>query len=226
MKVRQFIGCIAMTLWVSSIGWSQGQLFDRVLVDFPQSVKVEDQTLPAGHYEIRQFRNSSGGARILFVTTDGGTRYETSGVTIPILNNETPGETKVILQHIGQNYYLNRIWISGKDYGYEFPLSAEAKALMHEKAEPLTLTAIYRTTQGETVAQAPAPTPAPEPTPQPPPPAPEEAQAEPAPPPPPAPEPQPAPEPAPAMPATADDWAMVVLAGGLLTGIGLTLRRR
>src|SRR5258708_15629204 len=185
MILRKIAGANVLLLALGTLAWGQGQLFDKVVVDFNQTVKVADQTIPPGHYEIRQLRNSSGGARILFVTTEGATKFEASGATIPILNNDTPWETRVILQRIGQNYYLNRIWISGKDYGYEFPLPAEGKALMHEKAEPLTLTAIYRTTQGETVAQAPAPTPAPEPTPQPPPPAPEEAQAEPAPPPPP-----------------------------------------
>jgi len=229
MKMRNMAGCIAMALLLTAIGWSQGQLFDKVLVDFPQNVKVGDQTVPAGHYEVRQLRNSAGGARILIVTTDGGTRYEASGATIPILNNETPSETRVILQHIGQNYYLNKIWISGKDYGYEFPLPAEAKALMEERAEPLTLTATYRAPQPAVVAQAPPPAPEPEPAPPP------RAEPEPAPtppPPPPAPEPQaqtvrePTPAPEPAMPATADDWVLAVAAGGLLAGIGITLLRK
>jgi hypothetical protein len=225
MILRKIAGANVLLLALGTLAFGQTGLYDKVVVDFNQNVKVVDQTIPPGHYEIRQLRNSSGGARILFVTADGASKFEASGTTIPILNNETPGQTRVILQRIGQNYYLNRIWIDGKDYGYEFPLPEEAKALMNERVEPLTLTATFRAPQPEVVAQAPPPPPpepAPEPPPKPePPPAPE---PEPTPPPPPAPEPAPPPEPT--MPATADDWAMVVLAGSVLAGVGLTLRRR
>jgi hypothetical protein len=229
---------------LSASAYAQGELYDRVIVDFPQNVNANGTVLPAGHYEIRQLRNSGGGVRILFVTTDNGTRFEASGATIPILSNEPPAETKVILQHIGQNYYLNKVWISGKDYGYEFPLPAEAKNLMQEKTEPLTLTATYRAEQPAQVAQAapppappePAPQPAPpprEPEPQPeprreaapPPPAPT-PQPEPAPEPAPAPAPEPAPTPAPNMPATADNWLTLVAIGGVITGLGVVLRRK
>ncbi|MBZ5602135.1 MAG: hypothetical protein LAO79_07505, partial [Acidobacteriia bacterium] len=83
---------------------AQGELYDRVMVDFSQNVNVNGTTIPPGHYEIRQLRNSGGGVRILFVASDHGTKFEASGATIPIMSNETPAETKVILQHVGQNY--------------------------------------------------------------------------------------------------------------------------
>lgn len=211
--------------------FAQSELYDRVMVDFSQSVNVNGTVLPPGHYEIHQLRNSGSGARILFVSTNHNIHFETSGATIPLLSNETPGETKVILQHIGQNYYLNKIWISGKDYGYEFPLPAEAKSLMQEKAEPLTLTATYRAEQPAQVAQT-APPPPPEPAPQPPPqPEPRrEPEAAPPPPPepapPPAPAPEPTPPPAPNIPATADNWATLVAVGGGLAALGALLRRK
>jgi len=41
---------------------------------------------------------------------------------IPALDNRTPEHTKVVLNHIGEGYYLNKIWVQGKDYGYEFPI--------------------------------------------------------------------------------------------------------
>jgi hypothetical protein len=223
---RVFLG-LSSVLLLGASAFAQVELYDRVIVDFAQNVNVNGTNLPAGHYEIRQLRNSGGGVRILFVTTDNGTQFEASGATIPILSNEPPPETKVILQHIGQNYYLNKIWISGKDYGYEFPLPAEAKNLMQEKAQPLTLTATYRAEQPTQVAQAPPP-PAPEPTPEPPPPArePEAAPPPPAPAPEPAPEPEPTPTPAPTMPATADNWMALVAVGGVLAGLGFMMRKR
>jgi len=187
MNVRQLVGCVVSTVALSSYGWSQGALFDRIGVELPNNVRVNDKVLPAGHYEIRQLHASGNAARILFVDSDQGTHFEVSGATIPILSNETPWETKVILQHIGQNYYLNQIWVSGKDYGYEFPLPSEAKRLMQERAEPVTLSATYEPPPVQVARAAPPP-----PQPAPPPAA--------APPPPPAPEPEPAPPPAAAAP--------------------------
>ncbi len=229
-------------LLLSASAFAQGELYDRVDVSFAQNVIVNGTNLPAGRYEIRQLRNSGGGARILFVSSDNGTKFEASGATIPIVSNEVPSETKVILQHVGQNYYLNKIWIDGKDYGYEFPLPAEARNLMQERSESLTLTATYRPEQPAQVAQA-APPPRPEPAPQPPPPPPQpERQPEAAPPPPPpTPQPEPTPEPkpepappppapeptpAPNMPATADNWVTLVTIGGALAGLGALLRKR
>lgn len=233
MKNPKLTGFVAATLLACS-AWAQGPLFDRVSVSFPQDVHVNGTVIPAGHYEIQQLRSLGAGARILFVTRGTGTRYEASGTTIPIVNNQTPAETRVILQHIGQNYYLNKIWIGGKDYGYDFPLPAEAKTLMQEIAEPLTLTATYHPAQQQVAAAPPPPPPAAEPAPAPPPPpppppAPEPQtapQAQPEPPPAPAPEPAPAPAPAPPLPATADNWALLVLLGGTLTGAGLALRKK
>jgi hypothetical protein len=188
--------------------------------------------IPRGHYEIRQLRTLGGGARILFVTKGEGTRFEASGATIPILDNATAPETRVILEHIGQNYYLNKIWIAGKDYGYEFTLPAEAKMLMQERAEPLTMTANYQPVQQMAAAAPPPPPPAPKPAPAPPP----EPAPAPAPPPAPAPAPEPAPAPAPApppepapaptMPATAENWMILVVLGGALSGAGLLLRKK
>ena len=246
IRILAFFSAAALCAATAS---AQSELYDRVAVDFSQSVNVNGTTLPPGHYEIHELRNSGGGVRILFVASDHGTRFEASGATIPILSNETPGETKVILQRVGQNYYLNKIWIDGKNYGYEFPLPAEAKNLMQEKMEPLTLTATYRAGQPAQVAQTPPPSPpapapqepAPQPAPQPapapernpepqtaPPPetrSPAEAN-EPAPPQPPAPEPRQDSQSAPNMPATADNWVTLVMVGGGIAGLGTLLRKR
>lgn len=238
MTGHRVAACISALILTSAAAWAQGGLYDRVIVDLPQNVNVNGTVLPAGRYEIKELRNSGGGSRILFVTADHGTRFEASGATIPLLSNQPAPETKVILQHVGQNYYLNKVWISGKNYGYEFPLPAEAKNLMQEKAEPLTLTATYRAAQPAQVArEAPPPPPAPAPPPQrsPQPPTQPEQRQEPTPPPAPAPQPapqaQPTPAPAPAptpenLPATAGDWATLVIVGAGLTGLGAALRRK
>jgi hypothetical protein len=219
----RFVGLVCTPVLLAAYGFGQAELFDRVLVDLPDNTHVAGQVLPAGRYEIRQLHNQGSGARVLFVTQKGATRYEASGATIAVLNSyDTPAQTKVVLQRIGQDYYLTRVWISGKDYGYEFPLPEEAKRRMTQPAEALTLTATYQTPAPVVVAEAPPP-----PPPAPPP------QAAPPPPPEPAPTPEPAPAPAPApepepppMPVTASQWAVLLAFGSMLTGISIMFRRR
>jgi hypothetical protein len=204
---------------------------------------VNGKLIPPGHYEIRELHSSGEGSRIAFVTANHGAQFEVAGATVPIARNEPAAETRVILQRIGQNYYLHRIWISGKEYGYEFPLPPEARTLMQERSEPITLIGSYRPEPVATAAATPPPptqpappqppptsTPSPEPRPTPEP-APEpsssRSQVTPSPAPP---QPSPAqpatPTSPPKMPATADNWLMLITLGGAMAVGGLTLRRK
>jgi hypothetical protein len=139
-------------------------------------------------------------------------------VTIATLDNRTAADTTVVLHHFGPDYYFDRIWVQGRDYGYEFPLPASVKAREKERMAPLTVAATYEAVPAPVeTAQAPPPAP------------PEEAPA-PA-PPPEQPAPAPAPEvaqapPPPQMPVTSANWLMMLLGGGTLSGLGLAVRRR
>jgi hypothetical protein len=136
----------------------------------------------------------------------------------------------VVLHHYGDDYYFDKIWIQGKNYGYEFPLPNAVKSRMRERAEPYTVAATYEQTKQEETPVAqntapPPPAPAPEPPPPAAPPRTEIAQAAPPPPPPTAPAPEPAPQTPQRMPTTSIGWLAMVMSGGLLTGAGLLLRR-
>ncbi len=190
-------------------GKAQGPLYDRVDVHIPYSVTVGDKTLPPGDYVIQQMRDQGGGSRILLIYSDNGTRFETSVMTIPALDVNTPEHTSVVLHHFGPDYYFDRVWIQGKDYGYEFPLPAAVKMREKERMEPVSLAATYSTVTEQAPPAAPESTPAPP------------APATTAPPP-----PAPAPAPPPAIPKTSAGWLMMLLGGGSLSGVGLALRRR
>jgi hypothetical protein len=219
----------ALVLALAAFAPAQGPLYDKVIVDMPYTVTVGEHTLQPGKYVIRQLDSPAGGSRVLLVYSDNGMKFETSALTIPALDNRTAADTKVILHHFGNDYYFDKIWVQGKDYGYEFPLPDSVKARERERMAPLTVAATYQAEPAAApreVAQAPAPAPAPEPAP----------VAQPA----PAPEPAPAaPEPAPVaqapapvvneadrMPATSANWLMMLLGGGALAGAGLAVRRR
>ncbi len=205
---------------------AQGPLYDKVIVDLPYRVTVNNTVLEPGHYVIRQLDDPGGGSRVIQIFSDDGLKLETSVLTIPTLDNDTPEHTRVILHHFGDDYYFDKIWVQGKNYGYEFPVPPSIRNRTNEQTN-YTVAATYQpTTPPAPVAQntppPPAPAPAPEPAPAPAPaPAPEVAQNT---PPPPAPAPAPQPEPQ-QMPHTSIGWLTLVVSGSLLSSAGLLLRR-
>lgn len=219
---------VALALAVlPAVTQAQGPLYDKVMVNLPYTVTVGEHVLQPGPYVIRQTESAGGANRVLQFYSDNGTQFETSALTIPTLDIGTPSDTKLVLHHFGQDYYMDKIWIQGKNYGYEFPLPDSVKARERERLAPLTVAATYQAEPPQEVAQA-APPPAEEPAPAPAPqeqpapaPAPVEAAPE------PAPEPAPAPAPAPVtMPATASGWLLMLLSGGALSAFGMALRRK
>jgi len=126
---------------------AQGPLYDRVNVNLPYAVTVGNRTLQPGDYVIQQLRDQSGNSRVLLIYSDNGMKFETSAMTIPALDKNTPEDTKVILNHFGNDYYFDKMWIQGKDYGYEFPVPDSVKSRQNERMEPVSVAATYSTTQ-------------------------------------------------------------------------------
>src|ERR1700730_2639853 len=239
MKIKAFVtaaGLLALGLatWLTP-SKAQGPMYDTVYVNLPYSVTIANKTLQPGDYTIKELP-SQDKSRVLLIYSDHGMKFETSAMTIPAYDPNTLENTKVVLHHFGPDYYFDKVWIQGKNYGYEFPLPDSVKAREKESLAAVTVPARYEATQAttETATQqtAAAETPAPA--------AREEVREEtvvaqnttPEPTPAPAAEPEPSAnrdEPAPApqsFPATSADWLMMLLSGGTLSGAGLMLRRK
>ena len=218
MMIAASITALGLATLVTPVK-AQGLMYDRVEVNLPYSVTIGDKTLPPGSYVIQQLRDIGGNSRVLLIYGDNGMKFETSAITIPTLDINTPEHTSVILHHFGPDYYFDKVWIQGKDYGYEFPLPNSVKMREKERMEPVSVAATYSstvqqaTTKPATVAQetpppvtvapaTPAPvTPAPEP----------EASRE---------------APAPEMPKTSAGWLLMLLSGGSMSGAVIMLRRK
>jgi len=122
-------------------------MYDRVNVNLPYSVTIGERTLQPGDYVIQQLRDQGGGSRVLLIYSDNGMKFETSAMTIPALLQNTPEDTKVVLHHFGNDYYFDKVWIQGKDYGYEFPVPDSVKARERERMQPISVAATYSTVQ-------------------------------------------------------------------------------
>jgi hypothetical protein len=153
MKIGTFAiaaGALALGLatWITP-GRAQGPLYDVVHVNLPYTVSIADRTLQPGEYTIQQLRDPGGASRVLLIYSDNGMKFETSAMTIPVLDPNTARDTKVMLHHFGPEYYFDKIWIQGKDYGYEFPLPASVKSRQREAMEPVSVAATYSTTPAQ-----------------------------------------------------------------------------
>lgn len=216
---------------------AQGPLYDRVNVNIPYVVTLGDTTLQPGDYTIRELQ-SNDKERILLIYSNNGAKHEATVMTIPAYDNRTQDDTKVVLHHYGPDYYFDKIWIAGKNYGYEFPVPQNVKERQREREGPVSVAATYEPAAPAPATAAAAPPPAETPTPAPstPPPPTNEQVAQNTPPPPQqnaqentanreAPETnnQPSKE---KLPSTSADWVTLLLAGGTLSSIGLALRRK
>lgn len=231
---------LALTMWITPV--LQGQpLYDRIQVNLPYKITLGEKTLEPGDYTIQQLPDNGGGSRVLLFYTDNGMKFETSAMTIPALDPNTARDTKLILGHVGDDYYIQKIWVQGKDYGYELPTPKGLKSRENEmtqstvaaQSQPAPQTSAQATKPAENVeppaetrpaetAQSTQPTP------------PVEQPAT----PPVTSEPNTANRemtdqdaakttPAPtSMPATAANWVLMLLGGGTLSGAGMLLRRK
>jgi len=134
MHFRKLLLVIAAVTAVTfSVGLRGQGLIDGIKVTLPEPVTVGDKVLEPGEYEIR--RPSSANRDILQIFNKDKMVYETNVLTVPTgPDNKDPKETKVVLHHIGDAYYFDKIWMEDKNYGWEFPLPERARALQREAA--------------------------------------------------------------------------------------------
>ena len=146
MKLRTIANAAAVVA-LGLAAWTsikaQGPLYDRVDVNLPYTVTIGQRTLQPGNYVIQQLRSAAGDSRVLLIYGDNGMKFETSAMTIPVLDINTARDTKVMLHHFGNDYYFDKVWIQGKDYGYEFPLPDSVKSREKEQMQPVSVAANY-----------------------------------------------------------------------------------
>jgi len=146
MMITAGVVALGLAAW-NTPSKAQGPMYDRVNVSLPYSVTIGERTLQPGDYVIQQLRDQGGGSRVLLIYSDNGMKFETSAMTIPALDRNTPESTKVVLHHFGNDYYFDKVWIQGKDYGYEFPVPDSVKARERERMQPISVAAQYSTVQ-------------------------------------------------------------------------------
>ncbi|MCU1234306.1 MAG: hypothetical protein JWP63_2273 [Candidatus Solibacter sp.] len=144
------IKTMAGVLTLAGAGWFLATtmraqpMYDRIHVNLPYKVTLQNKTIPPGDYTIQQLPSAAGDSRILLFYTNDGMKFETSAMTIPALDPNTARDTKVILNHVGDDYYISKIWVQGKDYGYELPVPDLFKGRQNERMSEATVAGTYQ----------------------------------------------------------------------------------
>jgi hypothetical protein len=151
MHFRKLLLAVTAVAVVNFSAEVHGQgLIDGIKVTLPERVTIGDKVLEPGEYEIR--RPSSANRDILQIFNKNEMVYETNMLTVPTgPDSKDPKETKVLLHHIGDAYYFDKIWMEDRNYGWEFPLPERVRALQRENA--LSVPARYES-QSAGLAQA------------------------------------------------------------------------
>lgn len=146
---------LAVGVWMTPAALRGQPLYDRLHVELPYKITLGEKVLQPGEYTIQRLPDT-GNSRILLFYTNNGMKFETSAMTIPALDQNTARDTKVILNRVGDDFYISKIWVQGKDYGYELPVPKSLKDREKESTET-TVAATYQPTQSTTMT-ATAPT--------------------------------------------------------------------
>jgi hypothetical protein len=102
---------------------ADAQSGDLIKVTLPYATTVRTVTLPAGECTISEMWSDGNGTLLLIRSSSGpGVEALVSRIAAP---QSKPSETQVVLRHTGATYQMDKIWLAGRDYGYELlPASA------------------------------------------------------------------------------------------------------
>jgi hypothetical protein len=95
------------------------QMSDMVKVKLPQGVMVGTVKLPAGEYTIRDISDDGSSSSVLQIRSDNGAMVVAEVMRISGSDNRRAERTEVILRRERGKYQIDKIWLEGRDYGYE-----------------------------------------------------------------------------------------------------------
>ena len=130
MKILKIVSLVfVVTVGLVASVHAQG-LTDGILVNIPREVVVNEKVIPAGEYEIRKVTNAA--SPILRFFNRDEMMYETPVLPIATEKPQVVEDAKVVMQKIGDKYYLTEIWLQPDRLGYQVPLPSRARALEKE----------------------------------------------------------------------------------------------
>jgi len=111
---------------------------DLVTVRIPYAVHVGNNVLNPGTYTIEH----DPGASVIQLKNDHGSIIDLPARTIGTVLQEPSYETRLTLTKTQGNYYLDKLWLAGKAYGYDLsPASKPANVAVYTAGNPIVIEA-------------------------------------------------------------------------------------
>jgi hypothetical protein len=116
MKRFCLLGAAALVFALVGVMAAQ-PLHEKVTANFSYPVHVEGQVLPPGQYTIVQQNKPTGAFGLLI--QGNGAEIITDASTMDIIDKPAAPQTEVVLAKVGNDYYLDKIWIQGRTTGWQ-----------------------------------------------------------------------------------------------------------
>jgi len=131
-KVLTTIASIALftTLAAGSI---YAQSADVIKVNVPFDFAVSSKTLPAGKYYLR--RSIEGSRIVLQIISKDDSQGVYLPTTHPVRTLDTQGESKLVFNRYGDQFFLSQVWIAGSTDGQELTKTSKERSLRREMAK-------------------------------------------------------------------------------------------
>ena len=126
MKNRVITVSILFSLFALMAGVSADAQEDRLKVTIPFDFTAGNKILPAGEYTIERGMSNQPDLLLIRGTDNRKVLFLNADETMTI---NTPTETDLVFQKIGDRYFLYRIWMAGEDVGREIPKSRAEREL-------------------------------------------------------------------------------------------------
>ena len=125
MRLKALLLTCAL-LALPAIAWGQPtKMWKKMTVTFDQPVKVSEQLmLQPGEYTFRQIREKTEPTQFEVMNSSGKTLGVTSVAAEMVYKTSDPGilpkANQVILKQVGNNWYLEKMWFAGQNFGFRF----------------------------------------------------------------------------------------------------------
>ena len=130
----------AMFAFLLVLGLSvAAQANDQVIVNLPFQVHTQDKVLEPGQYVIREMNTNTGGHKVLAIYKGG--EFQEMVSTNATEDPHNAHKSKLTLQQVGDDFYLSKVWVQGRNVGYQLNLPAAAKSRMKELSAAKSQTA-------------------------------------------------------------------------------------
>ena len=137
MKKQAFrtITMLSFLLMVAAISVNAQQLSEnKIAVNIPFDFAVGETKLPAGKYTLRRIISTSSADQLLIQNAEARVDMR-SGITRPNRASEVLGESRLIFNRYGGEYFLSQVWMAGSDTGRDLFQSRNERNLAKESKQ-------------------------------------------------------------------------------------------